>query len=107
MQFALLMARLFLALVFGVAGIAKAADKAGSRRAIIDFGVPERLAPLVAWCLPLVEILVALALAASLPTAVASDRFIPSRLAGLPSGAICCWQQWPVSLLSKGKIIWV
>ena len=62
MQFALLMARLFLALVFGVAGIAKAADKAGSRRAIIDFGVPERLAPLIAWCLPLFEILVALAL---------------------------------------------
>ena len=62
MQLVLLMARLFLALVFGVAGIAKAADKAGSRRAIIDFGVPERLAPLLAWCLPLVEILVALAL---------------------------------------------
>lgn len=62
MQIALLIARLFLALVFGAAGIAKAADKAGSRRAIIDFGVPKRLAPLIAWCLPLVEILVALAL---------------------------------------------
>lgn len=62
MQVALLISRLFLALVFGVAGITKAADKAGSRRAIIDFGVPERFAPLIAWCLPLVEILVALAL---------------------------------------------
>ena len=62
MQLVLLMARLFLALVFGVAGIAKAADKAGSRRAMIDFGVPERLAPLIAWCLPLAEILVAVAL---------------------------------------------
>ena len=62
MQVALFIARLFLALVFGVAGIAKAADKAGSRRAIIDFGVPERLASPLAWCLPFVEILVALSL---------------------------------------------
>ncbi|MGA9773209.1 MAG: MauE/DoxX family redox-associated membrane protein [Blastocatellia bacterium] len=62
MQVALFIARLFLALVFGIAGIAKAADKAGSRRAIIDFGVPKRLATLVAWCLPLAEILVAVAL---------------------------------------------
>jgi peroxiredoxin/uncharacterized membrane protein YphA (DoxX/SURF4 family) len=62
MQVALLMARLSLALIFGVAGIAKAADAAGSRRAIIGFGVPERLAPLLAPCLPFAEILVALAL---------------------------------------------
>lgn len=62
MQIVLLIARLVLALVFGTAGVAKAADKAGSRRAIIDFGVPQRFAPLIAWCLPLAEILVALAL---------------------------------------------
>jgi peroxiredoxin/uncharacterized membrane protein YphA (DoxX/SURF4 family) len=62
MQVALLIARLFLALVFSVAGIAKAADRDGSRQAIIGFGVPERLATLFAWCLPVAEILVALAL---------------------------------------------
>ena len=58
----LLIARIFLALVFGIAGIAKAADPTGSRRAVVGFGVPEKLASPLAWCLPLAEILIALAL---------------------------------------------
>src|SRR5258708_1596305 len=58
----LLVARGFLALVFGIAGIAKAADRTGSRQAIIGFGVPEKLAKPLAWCLPFAEILIALAL---------------------------------------------
>jgi uncharacterized membrane protein YphA (DoxX/SURF4 family) len=44
---ALLGLRLLLACVFLVAGVAKLADLAGSRRAVIDFGVPERLAGVV------------------------------------------------------------
>lgn len=55
----LLVARVLLALVFGIAGIAKIADPAGSRKAIIGFGVPEKLATPLAWCLPFAEILIA------------------------------------------------
>src|ERR1044072_5314785 len=58
----LLIARLFLALIFGVAGLAKAADPAGSSQALVSFGVPERLAPLMARLLAFAEILIALAL---------------------------------------------
>ena len=58
----LMIARLFLALVFVVAGIAKAADLGGSRRALTGFGVPDRLAGVMGWGLPLVEILIAMAL---------------------------------------------
>ena len=62
METLLLLSRLSLALVFGVAGIAKMADPAGSRRALTDFGLPKRLVLSVAWALPAVEIIVALAL---------------------------------------------
>ncbi|MFY9555702.1 MAG: MauE/DoxX family redox-associated membrane protein [Blastocatellia bacterium] len=62
MEMVLLFARVFLALVFGVAGIAKVADVSGSRRAIIGFGVPDKLATPLAWCLPFAEILIAMAL---------------------------------------------
>jgi len=62
MELALLVVRLFLALVFGVAAVAKFADKEGSRRALIAFGMPDRLAGVMRWGLPLVEILIALAL---------------------------------------------
>lgn len=43
-----LLARLVLAGVFGVAGIAKLADPEGARRAMLQFGVPGRLAGPVA-----------------------------------------------------------
>ncbi|HEV8483299.1 MAG TPA: MauE/DoxX family redox-associated membrane protein [Blastocatellia bacterium] len=62
MEMVLLFARVFLALVFGIAGIAKVADTAGSRQAIIGFGVPDKLARPLAWFLPFAEILIALAL---------------------------------------------
>lgn len=58
----LLIARLVLALIFGVAGVAKAVDKAGSRDGLVGFGVPERLASPLGSALPFVEMLVALAL---------------------------------------------
>ena len=42
MAIVILFARLLLAAVFVVAGVAKLADREGSRRAVADFGVPER-----------------------------------------------------------------
>lgn len=62
MEIALLIARLIVAVVFGVAGVAKAADPAGTRKAIIGFGVPEWLAGPLRLSLPVAEIVVALAL---------------------------------------------
>lgn len=61
----MLMARLVLAGVFALAGVAKLADLAGSRRAVRDFGVPRALAPAVGTLLPLVELAVAGALVGS------------------------------------------
>ena len=62
MEIALLIARLFLALVFALAGAAKAADLAGTRKAAIGFGIPQKAAVPLGYCLPFVEMLVALAL---------------------------------------------
>lgn len=62
---ALLVLRLLLAGVFGVAGVAKLADLSGSRRAVVDFGVPERFAGVAGTGLPLVELAVAVALIVS------------------------------------------
>jgi len=54
--------------VFGVAGLAKLADRDGSRRALVDFGVPNTLAVPLAIVLPLAELVVAVSL---LPVATA------------------------------------
>lgn len=62
MDIILLLARLVLALLFVVAGLAKLADLRGSQRALRDFGVPTRLAPPLGTLLPVVELAVALAL---------------------------------------------
>ena len=62
MNIALLIARLVLAVVFVVAGLTKLADRAGSRQALIDFGVPARLATPGGLLLPLAELAVAVAL---------------------------------------------
>jgi thiol-disulfide isomerase/thioredoxin/uncharacterized membrane protein YphA (DoxX/SURF4 family) len=62
MGIALLIARLLLAVVFVVAGVAKLADRAGSRQAIIDFGLPTALATPLGILLPLAELAVAAAL---------------------------------------------
>jgi hypothetical protein len=58
---AVLLARVVLATVFGVAAMAKLADREGSRRTLRGFGVPERLALVVA----LAELATAAALLAS------------------------------------------
>src|SRR5260370_36719025 len=68
MDVVLLLARLLLAVVFGVGGLAKLGDRAGSRQALIDFGGPARLVTPLAVLLPLAELAVAVAL---IPTASA------------------------------------
>ncbi len=59
---ALLIARLLLAAVFAVAGVAKLANRAGSRQALVDFGVPAQLAGPLGILLPLAELATAVAL---------------------------------------------
>jgi hypothetical protein len=68
MDLLLLVARVLLAGVFGIAGVAKLADRAGSRQALQDFGVPTVLASPLGILLPLAELAVAVAL---VPTATA------------------------------------
>lgn len=62
MDIILLLARLLLAVVFVAAGLAKLADRAGSRRALLDFGVPSGLAAPLVVLLPLAELAAAAAL---------------------------------------------
>ncbi len=68
MEIILLIARLILAAVFGIAGVTKIADPAGSRKAMTGFGVPENLAGAFGRALPMLELVVAIAL---LPLATA------------------------------------
>jgi methylamine dehydrogenase accessory protein MauD len=62
MDVALLAARVLLVSVFIVAGLTKLADRAGSKKALVDFGVPASLAAPLGVLLPLVELAVAAAL---------------------------------------------
>jgi uncharacterized membrane protein YphA (DoxX/SURF4 family) len=59
MDAGLLIARLVLAGVFTLAGVAKLSDLQGSRKAIIDFGVPSAIAAPLGLVLPLAELSVA------------------------------------------------
>ena len=62
MDVVLLVARLVLAAVFAVAGLAKLADRAGTRQALRNFGIPAALASPLGVLLPLAELAVAVAL---------------------------------------------
>ena len=62
MDLVLLAARLVLAVVFVVAGVAKLADLPGSRQAMIGFGVPTSLAGVLGTLLPLAELATAVLL---------------------------------------------
>jgi peroxiredoxin len=64
-----LIARFVLAAVFAVAGLAKLADRPGSRQALVAFGVPERLAAPGGIALPIAELAVAVLL---IPAATAA-----------------------------------
>lgn len=58
----ILVGRLVLAAVFGLAAVAKLADRAGSRRALEAFGIPERLVATGVILVPLAELGVSAAL---------------------------------------------
>jgi peroxiredoxin/uncharacterized membrane protein YphA (DoxX/SURF4 family) len=58
----LIIARLLLAAVFAIAGIAKLADRTGAVRSMRDFGLPPALAGPAATLLPLIELAGAIAL---------------------------------------------
>jgi uncharacterized membrane protein YphA (DoxX/SURF4 family)/peroxiredoxin len=62
MNDALVIARLFLAAVFIVAGVAKLADRSGTRQALANFGVPRRLSGPLLFLLPAAELATATAL---------------------------------------------
>lgn len=62
MSTSLLIMRLLLAATFGVAGLAKLADREGTRQAILDFGLPANLGAPLGLLMPLAEIAVALVL---------------------------------------------
>ncbi len=70
-----LLARLVLTVVFVVAGLAKLADRAGSRQALVNFGVPAALAAPGGTLLPLAELLAGVVVAqgpdAPQPSAIA------------------------------------
>ena len=82
----LLFGRVALAVLFAVAGVAKLADRSGSRQALDQFGAPVRLAGPLAVALPLVELAIAAAL---LPRATAAQAALAAlALLGLLSLAI-------------------
>jgi thiol-disulfide isomerase/thioredoxin len=62
MALALLFARLLLAIVFLIAGLAKFADRSGSQKALREFGVPEVLVRPMGIVLPIAEVALAVAL---------------------------------------------
>jgi peroxiredoxin/uncharacterized membrane protein YphA (DoxX/SURF4 family) len=65
MGVALLICRLLLAGVFIGAGLAKLADRGGTRTAVVEFGVSERLAGLVVEVLPVLELAIGIAVVPS------------------------------------------
>lgn len=77
MSSVVLVGRLVLAAVFLTAGIAKLLDLPGSRRALVQFGVPERVAAVGGPLLPLAEIAVAAVL---LPVASATAGAVAALL---------------------------
>ncbi|GCE08524.1 MauE/DoxX family redox-associated membrane protein [Dictyobacter aurantiacus] len=62
MALALLFARLLLAVVLLIAGIAKLTDWLGTQKALSDFGIPQGLVRLIGRALPISEIVLAVAL---------------------------------------------
>ena len=85
MDFALLLARLVLAGVFVVAGVAKLADLRASRAAMADFGIPGPLAPVFAVAVPLAELTLAILLVPVATAAVAATLAL-LMLAGFTAG---------------------
>lgn len=79
MEAALLIARIGLAAVLGVAASAKLADRPGAVTALEGFRVPSRLAGPLSWALPLMELAIAVGLlvsAVAAPAALAASSLL-------------------------------
>ena len=59
MSLLIVLIRLALSVVFGVAGVTKILDQEGTREAVINFGSPKSVAPTIAVALPLLELSIA------------------------------------------------
>src|SRR5438477_2884867 len=68
-ELVVLLARILLAVVFGIAGIGKLLDLKGSRTALVAFGLPARLATPMGTALPFVELAVCRAFGCAAPSA--------------------------------------
>jgi uncharacterized membrane protein YphA (DoxX/SURF4 family)/protein-disulfide isomerase len=59
MHLFIVLLRIALSAIFGVAGITKVLDRRGTREAIKNFGSPERLVPVLSFVLPIAELAIA------------------------------------------------
>jgi thiol-disulfide isomerase/thioredoxin/uncharacterized membrane protein YphA (DoxX/SURF4 family) len=59
MALIIVLIRLALSLIFGIAGVTKLLDQKGTREAVENFGAPKSLAPSIALVLPFVELAIA------------------------------------------------
>ena len=59
MHLFIVLLRIALSAIFGVAGITKVLDRRGTREAVKNFGSPERLAPVLSFVLPIAELAIA------------------------------------------------
>jgi peroxiredoxin/uncharacterized membrane protein YphA (DoxX/SURF4 family) len=108
----LLFARLGLAIIFCMAGVAKLSDLNGSRQAVRDFGVPPRFARLIGTGLPVVELVIAGGLLpvvtaryAAAASAVILIGFMAAMLINMAQGRRpdcgCFGQAWPDPVSNK------
>jgi Methylamine utilisation protein MauE len=86
MTVAVMLGRVVLAAVFGVAALAKLRDRAGTQRSLIAFGVPEWLASTAGVVLPVAELAVAASLVLAVPCVVSAGGAVA--LLALFTGAI-------------------
>ncbi|MFD0362137.1 MauE/DoxX family redox-associated membrane protein [Nocardia sp. GCM10030253] len=93
-EYGVWVSRLVVSAVFGLSAVGKLTDRATTRSSVVDFGVPIRWAPVVAWGLPVLEVVIAVAV---LPpwTAVAA--------AVLAAVALAVFTAAIVRLLVRGK----
>ncbi len=62
MSLIIILVRVILSAIFGVAGVTKLLDQSGTREAVTNFGAPKSAAPAIAVVLPLVELAIAVGL---------------------------------------------
>lgn len=72
MTLLIVLVRIALTAVFGIAGVTKLLDQRGTREAVKNFGAPEWLAPVLTIALPVVELAIALGLLFTTTTGVSA-----------------------------------